>query len=159
MKRFLRRAATLVAVSAIGLSALTAAATPSHALTIDAAGVASISLDTRPSIVGDTLVIEVEGSTTGQLVANTTVALQVVGVEHWQDADGQHVEPIYGAPSYISFTDSATVTFSRSLHPGSTVEVTYAAEVVGLTPTAAIKCEGEVARVLGGSPPFILKTC
>jgi hypothetical protein len=164
MKRTLRGALVALALPAMAFGAMVAtSAAPASALGVDVIGLASISLDTLPRIdATDTLIIEAKGTTTGQLIDNTTVTLHVSGAEYYVDSFGQpQVAPIVASPSSISFSKATGVTFTYGLHPGSTLQVSYSAEVVGAVPTAAIHCDGEIARdpsVNGGSP-FIFKTC
>ncbi len=134
--------------------------TPAHAIVVDPF-TAGISLDTYADVnSADVLTITAVGAFTGGIVNNITVALHIAGTENWTDSSGQEqVRPIWATPTAVRFSDTNTVTAQFQLKPGSTLNISYSAEVAGLAPTLFMgHCVGEVLRFFGGGAG-VVKTC
>jgi hypothetical protein len=131
LRHLLTRTAVLLAAPAF---VLTAAVTPAQASLV----LTTISLDTDASVDSNyVLTVTATGTFDGSLIANSTVALQIVGAETYVDGSGQQQTiPLAGVPSAVSFSHTNTVQWQWQLHStNSTVNANWTAEVVGLAPT------------------------
>lgn len=155
MNRTLRRALPVLIVPVL----FAGAAGPAGAVVVDpfAAGI-ELTTDAKLDPSG-TLTVTATGSFRGGLFENTTVALHVAGAEWYGNSSGQHVRPLHASPVSITFANTNTVTATFRLQPGSTLSLSYSAEVAGLAPSMfSGQCTGEIVRFLGGSLG-VVKTC
>lgn len=116
---------------------------------------ADMALDTAVTVTATSLQICATVTFTGSLFPNTTLSLDIAGV----DDAGISVVPIVAAPISTDFTPSQTVCGNFPLQPGSTVHVDYVAQAAGLAPTPFTgNCTGTVTRSNGGTP-LVVKSC
>lgn len=147
MKKLIR--AALVPVAA---AAMVAVGSPAHAITTDA----TITLGTTVTVTATTLQICAKITFTSGFVPNSTLSLDVAGVENYRTSEAAL---IFGAPTQTDFASTQTICHDAPLQSGSTVHVDYTVEGVGLAPTPFFgSCAGTVTRTNGGTP-LVLKSC
>ena len=100
----------------------------------------------------DTLLITAKASFTTSFIENTTVALQVVGVETWTDSAGSHANPLVGSPVGVNFGSTNQVSYFVHLHHNAVVNVNYTAEAAGLAPSPFTgSCVGTGVQLSSGN--------
>jgi hypothetical protein len=119
-----------------------------------------IDLWTSATFDGVFLTITADGEFRTLNEANTTLLLEVVGTETWVDLDGHtHVAPLTASPVSVVFGRTNHVEAVFELQSDSTVEVTYTAQHVGLTPSPFTgSCSGAALRT-DSSSPLTTKDC
>jgi hypothetical protein len=148
------RARTIL--SAIAVPALASAIALVPAVDANAVTTRSdLNFSTSVTVTAGGLQICASATFTGSLFDNTTISLDIAGV----DEAGGNANPIAAAPISTDFTPSQTVCSNFVLQTGSTLHVDYSAEAVGLSPTPFTgNCVGSVTRTNGGTP-LVEKTC